>query len=296
MDTSGAKEQIVKRGDLIQEGNLTFKVLDPVITTDADPDQDCIVLSLQFGSKSFLFMADDGKPAEDNLLAADLLHHYNVLKVGHHGSDTASSQEFLNVVKPDIAVYECGLNDQYGFPKADVIARLKQTGAVVYGTDTSSTIKIATNGQSENIQTGIKPQSTVTTSTTVSPSTTTSSTTTPTISTIMRTITTSTPLTTSTSVAALSLQVVSVTSPVTHGANATLVTKTTPGAQCTITVNYESGPSTASGLEAKSADNLGNVSWTWKVGANTTPGTWQIVVTATSQVSTVTTAANFTVN
>jgi hypothetical protein len=90
--------------------------------------------------------------------------------------------------------------------------------------------------------------------------------------------------------------VVSVTSPISHGANATLTAKTTPGAQCTITVNYKSGPSTASGLGAKTADNLGNVSWTWKVGANTTPGTWQIVVTATSQGSTVTTTTNFTVN
>ena len=55
-------------------------------------------------------------------------------------------------------------------------------------------------------------------------------------------------LTTTTSIGALSLQVISVTSPVTHGANATLTAKTTPGAHCTITVNYKSGPSTASGL------------------------------------------------
>jgi competence protein ComEC len=285
MDTNGVKEQIVKRDDVIQEGILTFNVLDPVVTTDADPDQDCIVLSLQYGSKSFLFMADDGKPAEDNLLAAGLLQHYNVLKVGHHGSDTASSQEFLNVVKPDIAVYECGLNDQYGFPKADVISRLKQIGAVVYGTDTSDTIELETNGLSENIQTGIKPQSMVTTSAIVPSSTTASFT------------TTATPYTTTTTlVGALSLQVVSVTSPVTHGANVTLIAKTTPGAQCTIIVNYKSGASTASGLEAKTADNLGNVSWTWKVGANTSPGTWTIVCTATLQGNTVTTTTNFMVN
>ena len=103
-------------------------------------------------------------------------------------------------------------------------------------------------------------------------------------------------LTTTTSIGALSLQVISVTSPVTHGANATLIAKTTPGAHCTITVNYKSGPSTASGLEAKTADNLGNVSWTWNVGANTTLGTWTIVVTATLQRGTITTTTNFTVN
>jgi beta-lactamase superfamily II metal-dependent hydrolase len=153
MDNSGASEHIVKRGDVIREGALTFNVLDPIVITDSDPDQDCIVLSLQFGSRSFLFMADDGKPAEDNLLAAGLLQHFDVLKVGHHGSDTASSQEFLNAVKPGIAVYECGVNNQYGFPKPDVIARLKQGGATIYGTDTFGTITVTTNGQSLDVQT-----------------------------------------------------------------------------------------------------------------------------------------------
>jgi micrococcal nuclease len=77
---------------------------------------------------------------------------------------------------------------------------------------------------------------------------------------------------------ALSLQIVSVTSPVEAGATATLVAKAVPGAQCKITVNYKSGPSSASGLGPKVADSNGNVSWSWTVGVNTTPGTWQIVV------------------
>jgi beta-lactamase superfamily II metal-dependent hydrolase len=276
MDSSGATEQIVKRGDVIQEGTLTFNVLDPVITTDSDPDQDCIVLSLQYGSESFLFMADDGQPAEDNLLAAGLLHHYDILKVGHHGSDTASSPEFLNVVKPEIAIYECGINNDYGFPKADVITRLQQDGATVYGTDTSGTVEIITNGGSQNVRTEEGTQSTVATSITTSAST--------------------TGTTTTTSSTLSSLQVISVTSPVARGASATLIAKTVPGAQCTITVNYASGPSTASGLTPKIADSSGNVSWTWNIGVKTTPGTWKIVVTSTSQGSTTTTTTNFTVN
>ncbi len=268
MDSSGAKEQIVKRGDVIQEGPLTFSVLDPVVTTDADPDQDCIVLGLQFGSKSFLFMADDGKPAEDNLLAVGLLQHYDVLKVGHHGSDTASSQEFLDVVKPEIAVYECGLNDQYGFPKAYVIARLKQEGATVYGTDTSGSIEVDTDGITTSIQLGSGSPTQVTAQ----------------------------PITPTVGIPASSLQVISVTSPVSPGSNATLVANTTPGAQCSITVNYKSGPSKASGLETKTADNSGNVSWTWAIGPKTTPGTWPIVVKATSNGGIVTATTNITVN
>ena len=273
MDRSGASEHIVRRGDVINEGGLTFNVLDPLVITDADPDQDCIVLSLQYGSKSFLFMADDGKPAEDNLLAAGLLKHYSVLKVGHHGSDTATSQEFVDVVKPDIAVYECGLNDQYGFPKADVIARLKQEGAAVSGTNTSGNIEINTDGTAITIGHGGTLQSPVPVS---SPA-----------------ITTSTSSTDNTSSA---LQVISVTSPISPGGSATLVAKTTPGALCSITVNYKSGPSTAGGLGPKTADDSGNVSWTWQVGARTTAGTWQIVVRATSQGSTTTATTSFTVN
>lgn len=78
----------------------------------------------------------------------------------------------------------------------------------------------------------------------------------------------------------LSLQIVSVTSPVKTGASATLTAKTSPGAECTITVYYKSGASTASGLVKKSADTNSNVSWTWNTSSNTTPGSYKIVVTA----------------
>jgi hypothetical protein len=66
---------------------------------------------------------------------------------------------------------------------------------------------------------------------------------------------------------------------VAHGQNATLQAKTAPNTSCSIEVDYKSGPSTAAGLVAKSSDSAGNVSWTWKVGANTTPGAWPITVT-----------------
>lgn len=78
----------------------------------------------------------------------------------------------------------------------------------------------------------------------------------------------------------ITIKIVSVTSPVKRGQNATLVAKATSGAYCTITVYYKSGPSKAKGLEPKNADKKGSVSWTWKVGTNTTPGKWKIVVTA----------------
>jgi micrococcal nuclease len=67
-----------------------------------------------------------------------------------------------------------------------------------------------------------------------------------------------------------------------HGQNATLQARTTPNTSCSIEVDYASGPSTAAGLVAKTSDGGGNVSWTWKVGTNTTRGSWPITVTCGS--------------
>jgi hypothetical protein len=82
---------------------------------------------------------------------------------------------------------------------------------------------------------------------------------------------------------------------VARNANATVSAQTAPGASCSITVNYASGPSGASGLEAKTASASGAVSWTWKVGANTTPGNYTIVVKATKGGATTTKTVSFTV-
>ena len=79
--------------------------------------------------------------------------------------------------------------------------------------------------------------------------------------------------------APLTLEILPVTS-VAPGGEATLRARTAPLAACTITVYYASGPSTAQALDPKPADAAGNVSWTWTVGTNTTPGGWRIVVTA----------------
>jgi micrococcal nuclease len=93
----------------------------------------------------------------------------------------------------------------------------------------------------------------------------------------------------------LSLQITSVTSPVNLGASATLNAKTYPGANCSIIVNYKSGPSSASGLDPKKADISGNVSWTWKVSTNTASGSWNIEVNATLDEQTATQKTPFTV-
>jgi len=76
------------------------------------------------------------------------------------------------------------------------------------------------------------------------------------------------------------IEVVSLTSPISRGAQASITIKTAPNVLCTITVYYKSGPSKAKGLDPKNSDANGNCAWSWKVGTRTTPGNWKIVITA----------------
>ncbi len=84
------------------------------------------------------------------------------------------------------------------------------------------------------------------------------------------------PLTTEPSGAGITLM--SLTSPISAGANATLVIQVAVGAVCDPGVIYKSGESSAGGLESKTAGGDGQLSWTWEVGTRTTPGTWTVYV------------------
>ena len=77
----------------------------------------------------------------------------------------------------------------------------------------------------------------------------------------------------------LLITLISVTSPAVPFIDATLTISTSPGANCSIVVNYKSGPSRAKGLIPKVAGSSGRVTWTWRVGSNTIPGRWPIMVT-----------------
>ncbi|MDD5527372.1 MAG: ComEC/Rec2 family competence protein [Patescibacteria group bacterium] len=112
----------------------------------ADLNEDSIVTRLVYKNKIFLFTGDAGDKTEAELLAEKINLKSDVLKVGHHGSETSSSLDFLRVVAPQIAVIECGLNNQFGFPKADTLWRLQKAGAKIFRTDLNGTVKITSDG------------------------------------------------------------------------------------------------------------------------------------------------------
>lgn len=84
-----------------------------------------------------------------------------------------------------------------------------------------------------------------------------------------------------TQAAPLAIRILAVTSPAKPGTDARVQIGTAPGADCRISVIYKSGPSRAKGLVPKKADSQGNITWVWRVGTRTTPGTWPIHIMCT---------------
>jgi competence protein ComEC len=128
--------------------DLVLEILSPGKNDlGADLNEDSIVAKLIYKNKSFLFTGDAGRKTEDELLAEKINIKSDVLKVGHHGSETASSLNFLEAVAPEFAIIECGENNQFGFPREDTLWRLQEAGAKILRTDLNGTIKIKTDGE-----------------------------------------------------------------------------------------------------------------------------------------------------
>ncbi len=117
-----------------------------------ETNQTSIVARLKFGNKSFLFTGDAPLSVEDFLMSTIDRKEIqsNVLKVGHHGSKTSTSEKFLSIVKPEYAVISSGRKNRYGHPHKDVLNVLKNTK--VFRTDELGTIKIISDGDSLDIK------------------------------------------------------------------------------------------------------------------------------------------------
>lgn len=107
-----------------------------------------IVARLVFSDNSFLFTGDITKTVERKLVGQDIYLDSEVLKVAHHGSKTSSSQDFLKVALPKIAVIQVGKNNRYGHPHPEVLANLEKFDIQVLRTDKDGDIKIISDGNS----------------------------------------------------------------------------------------------------------------------------------------------------
>lgn len=111
-----------------------------------DLNQTSIVFKLTYGRNRFLFTGDAGEPVEKRLLEQSDDLSADLLKVGHHGSKYSTSEEFLEKVRPQMAIIEVGKNNDFGHPSLRAIKRLERLGAEIFRTDLNGTIKAVSDG------------------------------------------------------------------------------------------------------------------------------------------------------
>lgn len=137
-------------GQTIQLGEARLFVLSPRRLYDnVVPDvvnETSVVFRLVYEDFSMLFTGDSGAWTEEELLTAHEDVASDVLKIGHHGSDTSTGQAFLEAVRPSVALISVGAKNRFGHPSLRVLRRLERAGADIYRTDLDGTIRITTDG------------------------------------------------------------------------------------------------------------------------------------------------------
>jgi len=134
--------------EVINENNLQAKIVAPNSKKYSSLNNYSIVLKLLYGGTSYLFTGDAEELSESEIkenIKSD------VLKVGHHGSNTSSSEKFLSQVLPKYAIISVGENNSYNHPDESTITNLKKYTENIYRTDLNGTITIKSDGKEYEI-------------------------------------------------------------------------------------------------------------------------------------------------
>lgn len=134
----------------IDDVDLTVVGVDSV---PKDNNNSSIVMKVTYGTVDIMFTGDAEVPAEEIILSNDFDFSAEVLKVGHHGSETSSSEPFVDAINPKIAVISCGIDNKYGHPNQITLDTLNNRNIQTYRTDLLGTITLTIDGT--NIVTSI---------------------------------------------------------------------------------------------------------------------------------------------
>ena len=126
-------------------GEAALDILGPA-DTFSETNNMSVVCRVTFGRRRFLLMGDAEKKAEKALLQSGTDVQADVLKVGHHGSQSSTGSAFLQAVSPAHAVISCGLGNRYGHPHPETLDQLQQQNMEVWRTDTDGTVVMTTDG------------------------------------------------------------------------------------------------------------------------------------------------------
>ena len=152
------KYTIVREGDVIPSpwNDVKIEILSPpqeLIMAGSTPDinENSIVLSVTYKTVSFILTGDAGKKAETYILSAGNAVDADILKAGHHGSSTSSSDAFLKAVSPNIIVMSLGADNDYGHPHIEALTRFAKYTDHIYRTDLDGDVVVTTDGSASSV-------------------------------------------------------------------------------------------------------------------------------------------------
>lgn len=150
---SGASVHNAMAGEtILNDRNLSVEIVAPKEIDNDNQNNNSVVIKLTYGDNKFVFAGDAEKSEEDGIWTNIKC---DVLKIGHHGSDSSSTANFLKKTEAKYAVISCGLNNSYGHPTDSVLKRLNDRNIAVYRTDLQGTIVFTSNGK--DISVNVKP-------------------------------------------------------------------------------------------------------------------------------------------
>lgn len=159
MEKSKDIEKIVpKSGESFTLGDCKVELMVPAKDFSDELNNTSIITKVTCGEKSFLFTGDAEREEEEDILAQGLDIRADVLKAGHHGSDSSSTYPFLREIMPEIVVISVGKGNEYGHPHNEALSRFSDAGAIVYRTDESGHIVIHTDGENLTVNQRKEPK------------------------------------------------------------------------------------------------------------------------------------------
>lgn len=152
----GAIEIEAIAGKVVDLGDgVTLTVLHPFKSVAGDspknPHDDGVVILLRYGELEVMLTGDMEAKVERRLILGGYNLDSDVLKVGHHGSKTSTSEEFLSATSPEVAIIQVGAKNRYGHPAPEVLNRLENFGIKYYRNDIDGDIKLVSDGENYQI-------------------------------------------------------------------------------------------------------------------------------------------------
>ena len=150
-DQNGNGIKVPQVGEKYQLGSAEIEIL--AVNTSEESNDTSIVLKIKYGETSFLFVGDAEEETEKFLVDSNVDLSATVLKIGHHGAATSTSEDFLEKISPEYAVVSVGENNDYGHPSEGVMLRLKDAEITVFRTDMQGDIYCSSDGKNVTFNT-----------------------------------------------------------------------------------------------------------------------------------------------